>query len=712
MSSPLPSDATRPSRTANVVPLPARQKGPPRRWGPGRIAVAVLIGLVVLAVALPQTRWRVEAMALVLTGKIPDMRPGELLRLLLPGGRQLDMSRIVATRNPYAVVRIPGNTPADIAAGAKLFSTECAACHGADAGGGPGAPPLVGREFKHGDSEWALYRTIRYGVPETAMLSHPLGWQHIWQVIAYIRSIGVERGSQTIAPAMQARLNQLHVPFDELATPPGGDWVSYSGSYASARHSSLTQITRDNVSRLALRWIVQLPDSAEKNESSALVRDGIMFITIPPATVVALDASNGHKLWEHVHAYPRIGGGEGPIGQNRGVAVLDNRVFVGTWDAKLTALEAATGKVIWETTVDPMYPSSYISAAPLVTRDLVVTGVGTAPKDSRGFISAYDVRTGKQRWRFDCIPGPGMPGHDTWLGDSWKVGGAGSWMTGSYDPQSDTLYWGCGGPKPDFDRSSRLGVNLYSNSVVALRGETGKLLWYFQFTPGDSHDWDSTQAPVIADRVTPQGVQRRLLWANRNGFYYVLNRDTGAFITAAPFVRTNWTAGLDASGHPIDAVQDLHSMQGRPIYPGAKGGTNWWPPTYDPVLDRFFVPVLEQGMVFFPTAQTLPTTAGRSFYTAVRALDASTGKRVWEYAQAPRTVNNDTGGLMSTQGGVVFGSDQTRFFALDSQSGKLLWSVETGGTIMAAPVTYALDGEQLVTIAAARSVLTFALPKS
>lgn len=662
--------------------------------------------------ALPQTRWRIEALTLVLTGRIPDMRPGELLRLMRPGGGQPDIARIVATRNPYAVVRIPSNTPADIAAGARLFSTECAACHGADAGGSSGAPPLVGREFKHGDSEWALYRTIRYGVPETAMMSHALGWQRIWQLIAYIRSIGVARSTQAVAPQLQARLDELRVPVGELARPPGADWVSYSGSYSSARHSTLTQITRDNVSRLALRWLVQLPDSAEKNESSALVRDGIMFITIPPATVVALDASNGHKLWEHVHPYQRIGGGEGPIGQNRGVALLDDRVFVGTWDAKLTALQAATGKVIWETTVDPAYPSSYISAAPVALRDLVVTGVGTAPKDSRGFISAYDVRTGQQRWRFDCIPGPGMAGHDTWSGDSWKVGGAGSWMTGSYDPQSDTLYWGCGGPKPDFDRSSRKGINLYSNSVVALRGETGKLLWYFQFTPGDSHDWDSTQAPVIADRMTPQGVQRRLLWANRNGFYYVLNRDTGAFIAGAPFVRTNWTAGLDASGHPIQAVQDLHSTQGRPIYPGAKGGTNWWPPTYDPVLDRFFVPVLEQGMVFFPTAQTLPSTAGRSFYTAVRALDASTGKRVWEYAQAPRTVGNDTGGLMSTQGGVVFGSDQTRFFALDSQSGKPLWSVETGGTIMAAPVTYEVDGEQFVTVAAGRTVLTFALPKS
>lgn len=676
------------------------------------MAIAAILVLCALLVVIPQTRWRVQAMVLVLTGKIPDMRFNELLRLMAAGGRQPEFSRIVATRNPYALVRIPSSAPADVAAGAKLFSTECAACHGADAGGGPGAPPLFGREFKHGDSEWALYRTVRYGVPETAMMPHPLGWQRIWQVIAYVRSLDIAPSAATVAPEMQARLDKLRVPFEELATPPGADWVSYSGSYSSGRHSTLTQITPANVSQLALRWMMQLPDSAEKNETSPLVRNGIMFITVPPATVLAVDAANGHKLWEHVHAYQRIGGGEGPIGQNRGVAVLDGSVFVGTWDAKLTALEAATGKVLWESTVDPTYPSSYISAAPLPLKNVVVTGVGTAPKDSRGFISAYDVRTGAQRWRFECIPGPGMPGHQSWPpGDSWKVGGGGSWMTGSYDPQSDTLYWGCGGPKPDFDRSGRLGDNLYTNSVVALRGETGKLLWYFQFTPGDAHDWDSTQAPVIADRMTPQGLQKRLLWANRNGFYYVLDRDSGAFITAVPFVQTNWTAGLDANGRPIRPVETLQATQGQPIYPGAKGGTNWWPPTYDPVLDRIFVPVLEQGMVFFPTAQTLPTTAGRSFYTAVRALDASTGKRLWEYRQAPRVVNNDTGGLMSTRGGVLFGSDETRFFALDEQSGKRLWSVETGGTIMAAPVTYEVDGEQFVTIAAGHSVLTFALPK-
>ena len=679
------------------------------RW----IAIGV-VGLAVLgAVAIPNIRWRLIAVGMQLTGRIPDMHLGELLRLIMPGAGQPQISRLMATRNPYAVVRIPSSSAADLAAGAKLFRSECSSCHGPDAGGGPGAPALFAREFKHGDSEWALYRTIRYGVPKTAMLEHPLGWQRIWQLVAYIRSIDVAAADDSVSPLTQARLDKLRVPFDELATTaqPGADWLTYSGSYASSRHSALTRINRDNAANLALRWMVQLDPIAEKIEGSPVVRDGILFMTIPPATVVALDATNGHRIWLHEHPYERKGGGEGPIGQNRGVAVLDDRVYVGTWDAKLTALEAATGKLVWETTVDPNYPSSYISAAPLALRDLIVTGVGTASSDSRGFIAAYDAHTGEQRWRFDSIPGPGNPGNETWTGDSWKRGGAGTWMTGSYDPQSDTLYWGVGNPKPDFDPSSRKGDNLYSDSVVALRGETGKLLWHFQFTPGDVHDWDSNQVPLIADRATPTGPSKRLLWANRNGFYYVLDRESGAFEAGAPFVRQNWSRGLDENGRPIPLAATLDRAQGRPIFPGAKGATNWWPPSYDAELDRVYLPVLEQGMVFFPTAVTLPSAVGRSFYTAIRALDASTGALVWEHRQPVRLVDNDAVGLTSTRGGVVFGSDQSRFFALDSQTGRMLWSVETGGKIMSPPVTYAVNDEQFVTVTAGRSLMTFALPQ-
>ncbi len=418
----------------------------------------------------------------------------------------------------------------------------------------------------------------------------------------------------------------------------------------------------------------------------------------------------GGQLWQHEHTYKFLGGGEGPLQQNRGVALLDDRVFVGTWDSKLTALSAATCKVLWEADVGK-YPGTYVSGAPLVFRDLVVTGVGSPPGFGRNFIVAFDARTGQERWRFSTVPGPGEAGNETWAGDSWRKGGAGTWLTGSYDPDADVLYWGVGNPRPDFDASTRRGDNLYTDSVVALRGTTGRLLWHFQFTPGDTHDWDSNQTPIIADRDGPQGSEKRLLWANRNGFYYVLDRARGTFVRGVPFARQNWTAGLDAHGRPIPLPDQHASLQGISIYPGAKGATNWWSPSYDPQRDLVFVPVLEQGMIFFPSALTLPSTGGRSFYTAVRALDAATGELVWEHRHEPRADDDNTAGLLSTQGGLVFGADLGTVFALDEGSGKPLWSVDTGGTVYAAPVTYSADGEQLLSVITGRNVMTFALPK-
>jgi alcohol dehydrogenase (cytochrome c) len=281
-------------------------------------------------------------------------------------------------------------------------------------------------------------------------------------------------------------------------------------------------------------------------------------------------------------------------------------------------------------------------------------------------------------------------------------------VTGSYDPQQDVLYWGIGNPRPDFEPAARKGDNLYSDSVVALRGMTGQLLWHFQFTPADDHDWDSSQVPLLADH----GLEKRLLWVNRNGFYYVLNRETGAFVRGVPYVRQNWAVALDPKGRPIRASMAGTGVQGVAVYPSAKGGTNWWPPSYDPDLDLVFVPALEQGMIFFPSAMTLPSTAGRSLFTAVRALDASTGKLVWEYRHPERLTDPNSSGLLSTRGGVVFGGDHGTFFALDARSGNLLWSTETGGSMYAAPVTYSVGGEQFVSVVAGRNLMTFALPKA
>jgi alcohol dehydrogenase (cytochrome c) len=675
------------------------------------IASMVLLACAVIALTVPGLRIRLQIVYLDLTGRIPDLELSELAALLWPGAHQPQIGRLVVTHNPYAVIHLPSNTPADIAAGGTLFREQCASCHSPDGSGGPGAPALFGREFHHGDTEWAVYRTIRDGVPGTAMTSHRFKRSDLWHLVAFIRSLGVPADSLAVIAAKKSKLRQIQVSYEDLvaAQEPGDDWLTYAGAYGSNRHSSLSQINTRNVGLMGVRWMHQLVGGHDKIESTPIVRDGIMYFTVPPGRVLAVDASSGHQIWEYIHKYTFVGGGEGPLQQNRGVALLGDKVFVGTWDSRLVALSAATGRELWEVAVG-QYPGTYISGAPLVFHDLVVTGVGSPPGFGRNFIVAYDANTGKERWRFMTVPSPGQPGAESWPGDSWKKGGAGTWLTGSYDPQSDTLYWGVGNPRPDFDASTRKGDNLYSDSVVALRGTTGKLLWYFQFTPGDTHDWDSNQTPIIADRNTAQGSEKRLLWANRNGFYYVLDRERGSFMLGQPFAKENWTEGLDSRGRPIALTGKHATVQGVSVYPGAKGATNWWSPSYDPDLDLVFVPVLEQGMIFFPTGVTLPSTGARSFFTAVRALDASTGKVVWEHRNDARSDDDNTAGLLSTQGGVVFAADHGKLFALDARTGFVLWSVETGGVIYAAPITYSVNGEQFVTVITGRNLMTFALP--
>ena len=674
------------------------------RWLAGAIVLALVVALF-----FPAFRWRAQTLSLELTGRLPDIGTKDLVVMMLPGSGQTKLSRLPGTRNPYAVIQVPPLTAPQQAAGAALYASQCAGCHAPDGTGGPGAPALAGRILAHGDTPWALYRTIRDGVPGTGMPPHALSRQHLWELVSYVSSLRLPANTTRIPADVAARLDAVEVSPEELArtTASGNDWLTYGGAYTSDRFSALTGINTGNVSRLALRWLYPFPGNKWKIESSPLVRNGIMYVTGPEGEVMALDALTGVKLWEHDHPFKLEGGGEGPLGQNRGVALLGNRVFVATWNSTLTALSAATGKVVWERRVGP-YPGTWISGAPLAYRDLVVVGVTTPTGEGRGYLAAYDVRTGELRWRFMSIPGPGQPGHDTWAGDSWRTGGAGPWMTGSYDPASDTLYWGVGGARPDFDASTRRGDDLYSNSMIALRASTGKLLWYFQSTPADTHDWDSVQVPLIADRAANGREDRRLLWANRNGFYYVLDRMTGTFIRGVPFVRENWATGLDARGRPILAPVSTNP-RGHEVFPSARGGTNWWPPSYDPDLGLTFIPVLEQGMTFFPTLYSLPSSEV-SFYTAVRAVDAYSGKLVWEHRERERTGDSTVSGLLSTHGGLVFAAADGRFFALDAHTGQTLWSVGAGGSTYAAPVTFSVSGEQLISVVIGRSLLTFALP--
>ena len=681
-----------------------------------RAALLAILVVVAICAVVPSIRWRFHLLFLGATGQIPDIELHDLVLLMSPSSGQ-SVTRIIDTRNPYAVIRNPRTSTGDINAGGRLFQDQCATCHSPDGSGTANAPALFGREFKNGDSDWAVYRTIRYGVANTAMAAHPLAQPQIWQLVAYVRSLDSGHGVSAQAATPAANVQPLSYNELQAAQAPADDWLTYSGSYSSIRHSLLTQITPDNVQHLAVRWIHQL--SAPMNaETTPLVRHGVMFATFPPARVMAFDAATGKTLWTYTHPLPIPFGGESG-GSNRGVAMLDDKVFVGTGDARLIALSARTGTVLWDAEVGDYKNGVFITGAPLAVGDMVVIGVGTG-RTGRGFISAFDANTGKERWRFYSIPQAGEAGNDTWAGDSWRNGGGPTWLTGSYDPQSDLIYWGIGNPKPDYDSGARKGDDLYTDSVVALHGSTGKLAWYFQFTPADDHDWDSAQIPLLVDQQVGTATQKLLLWANRNGFYYVLDRETGKFLAGVPFAKETWADGLDSHGRPIPHMESSPTHKGVLIYPGNTGGTNWWPPTYDPALHRIFLPVIEQGMVYFPTEQSgnfsaansWPSGRDRSLYTAVRALDASTGKLIWEYKRDPRFVDNAISGLLSTQTGLLFGGDESTFFSLSAETGDLLWSFPTGGNIAAPPVTYSVNGEQFVAVASGSDLLAFALPKA
>jgi alcohol dehydrogenase (cytochrome c) len=494
----------------------------------------------------------------------------------------------------------------------------------------------------------------------------------------------------------------------------------YSGSYRGYRHSRLQQINRNNVTRLRIEWERQLSTVEDKVETSPVVRGSAMFVTEPPSRVLALDVSSGRVLWTYSRDLPQqVFACCGLV--NRGVALLGNRVYVGTLDSHLVALDACTGTVIWDVEVADHLQGYAITAAPLAVDDMIVTGVAGGEYGIKGFIDAYDAATGKRRWRFYTVPEPGHPGSETWGGDSLHAGGAPTWLTGSFDPDLRTLFWGVGNPSPNFYGEDRTGDNLYTNSVLALDADSGTLRWYFQFTPHDLHDWDSAQIPVLVD-ANVGGTKRKLLaWANRNGFYYLLDRTNGKFLLGTPFVRQTWAAGLDGNGRPLVRPDSTPTREGSLVYPGVAGGTNWWSPTYDPELELMFVPTVDRGGIFYGSADYPKDRIGEvlsgnatmvpneEMVVAVEALEATTGRIRWQYKRPPRRKLSETGGLLSTAGGVVFGGDSESLFALDSVTGAELWHFEAGGLVRAAPVTYLLGERQYVAIAAGRSILAFAL---
>jgi len=640
---------------------------------------------------------------------------------MLSRGNGVNLERLAATRNPYESIESPQRSKSDLETGARLFREECSSCHGEGGQGAPGGPSLDNHVFRQGHSDWALYRTITLGIPGTAMIGRGLPRDDAWRLVSYLKRllVGSPVGAASNAPVP---VSIEPVTAAELlhAEDRPAEWLMYSGSYAGHRYSRLAQINRRNVAELRVEWQRQLETPVEKVETSPVVRGSTMFVTEPPNRVHALDALSGQVLWTYSRDLPsRLLACCGPV--NRGVALLGDRVFVGTLDAHLISLDAHTGKVVWDVSVADSSKGYSITAAPLAIDNMIVTGVAGGEYGGRGFIDAYDALSGKRRWRFYTVPESGQPGSESWRDDSLRKGGAPTWLTGAFDPDLRLIYWGVGNPSPNFYGQNRSGDNLYTNSVVALEADSGKLRWYFQFTPHDLHDWDSVQIPVLVDTVFDGSKRKMLAWANRNGFYYLLDRITGQFLVGTPFVKQTWTDGLSANGRPRVRPESVPTVQGTEVYPGIAGGTNWWSPTYDPESGAMYVPTVDKGAIFYGSSDepldefgenlggmTMPIP-NEDAIVAVKAIDVTSGRIRWQYGGPPRRTHMEMSGLMSTAGKLVFGGDAEAFFALDSETGAELWRFATGATIWAAPITYEVAGRQYVAVAAGRTILTFAL---
>ena len=524
------------------------------------------------------------------------------------------------------------------------------------------------------------------------------------------------------------------VSYDRIlaATEEPENWLTYNGTYSSQRHSLLDQINPSNVDDLELKWMLQNQVFGAW-QSNPIVVDGIMYVTQRPNDVMAVDAITGRVFWR----YQWANSPDATVccgANNRGVAILGNKVFMGTLDAHLVALDATNGQPLWVTEVGDVNLAYSLTMAPLAVKDKVIVGVGGGEYGIRGYIAAYNADTGEEEWRFYTIPGPGEPGHETWEGDDWEHGGASVWVTGSYDPDLNLTYWGVGNPGPDWNAAQRPGDNLYSDAAVALDVDTGELVWHFQFTPNDGYDYDSVQVPILADIEWNGELRRVMLWANRNGYFYVLDRVTGEFLDGTPFVRVNWSSGLDENGRPIPTPQP----EGMPTWPGNQGGTNWYPPSFSPRTGLFYfsawqdyatiyrpeeseyqpgraflgggfdvlTPAPEAPGVGIGRTNPINTWTDEVGHAALKAMDPQTGEARWQYDQ----FDVSDSGMLTTATDLLFtGGREGHFHALDAGTGELLWRASLGGQIVMAPITYMVGGIQYVSVISGHTLITFGL---
>ena len=520
----------------------------------------------------------------------------------------------------------------------------------------------------------------------------------------------------------RAMLTEINVlPAELLAPMPAENWVSYNGDYSGRRFSQLAQINTQNVLQLRAEWVFHAQNS-DRLEVTPVAINGMIFVT-SANDVFALDAQMGRTVWHYARPITQGLIDDASRHLSRGVGVWHNRVYRETDNAHLLCLDARSGNLIWDVAYADWNRNYGATSAPLVVRDKIIVGTSGGDDGVRGFVAAYDAETGNLAWRFWTIPAPGEFGSASWPGDLYLHGGGTTWMPGTFDPQLNTLFWGTSNPAPDFEGSVRPGDDLYTDCLLALDPDTGKLKWYFQFTPHDLFDYDATETPVLID-AEYKGQERKLLVeANRNGYIYVLDRSSGEFLSASSFVeKLNWAKGIDAKGRPIRA--DVKPTPGGTrVCPGYAGATNWFSPSFNQSTQLLYFIALEECETYFSAPDPQKFEAEKTFYsTGVKripgensqkillAYSIATGTFAWKQPQIGP--GHSSGGTMTTAGGLLFfGDDAQSFEAVDARDGRPLWHFNTGQDISASPMTYAVHGKQFVAIAAGSDVFSFALPQ-
>jgi alcohol dehydrogenase (cytochrome c) len=522
------------------------------------------------------------------------------------------------------------------------------------------------------------------------------------------------------ATLAQAQSDSGPLTFDRIvnASKEPQNWLTYWGDYSAVRHRDIRQINTQNVKDLRVEWIFQTGLRGGSFETVPLVLDGTMYFSGGEGSAYAIDGKTGRQLWEyHYQMGKDVKTCCGTI--NRGLAMLGGKLYMATPNAHVVSIDARTGKQLWDSEMADWKQGYGATLAPMVVKDKVLVGVSGGEFGIRGFIDAYDAATGKRVWRFYTVPAKGEPGGDTWLADSWKRGGGATWMTGTYDPKLNLTYWGVGNPGPDLYGESRKGDNLYTASVVALDADTGKLKWHFQFSPHDTHDWDACETPMLLD-LNWRGKPRKLVvQANRNGFFYVLDRESGEFLMAKEFARQSWANQKDVGSLPIAKPNIDPTPEGNHVCPGLAGGANWMAPSYNPQTGLFYVPYQEACDVYFASPPVY--VEGKPYWGSVfrgmteekswgmlKAIDPLTGEKHWEFQyQKPPWA-----GTLSTSGGLIFAGDEDGYLmAFDAKTGKVLWKMYTGSRLVTAPITFMIEGRQYITMPSGSAVLTFALPK-